>query len=90
MTVFVCDPDFFPCMFRRCRPIDSNPNEDKYRKKERLQAVQEFYERMIEKVQSMSTEELQEKHAFKFLVDLDNEIADKYKLYVRKKSKYSK
>ena len=66
---------FYPCTKRKCKPFSCghNPkNSIKYSK------VIEFYEKAIEKVKSMTSKQLNKKDAFKFLIEIDNEVADKY------------
>lgn len=48
--------------------------------KTRLAAVIEFYQKVIAAIEKMSYRELNKKDGFKFLVDIDNEVARKYSL----------
>jgi hypothetical protein len=72
----------FPCSGRRCKPLSVYCQN---KMPVRLKAVIEFYEKAIEKVKSMTEEELSKKNVFKFLLDIDNEIADKYELEIKEK-----
>jgi hypothetical protein len=67
------------CMNRRCEPqvfsgafADHTPMG--------VRAVKKFYRLAIDKVKSMTEEELQAKDAFVFLRDIDTEVADDHKI----------
>jgi hypothetical protein len=77
MYVFQKDyTDWFPCMRRRCSPIDceGEMTEDL----NELKAVIDFYEEAIGIVKSMSAEQLNEPKAFMFLIKIDKLVAKKY------------
>lgn len=83
MHVFSPEETNLNCLKRRCIPVDC---EDKvYKGHIKLQAVQEFYEKAIEVVETLSYDELNKANAFRFLLDIDNEVADKYGLYMSRK-----
>lgn len=85
MSVFNAKGDNLACLSRRCVPVDC---EDKvYKGQIKLQAVQEFYEKVIAKVETMTYDELNKTTAFLFLKDIDHEVADKHDLYMSKKKK---
>jgi hypothetical protein len=78
MTVF-SDGKNLPCTCRRCIPIDCQRlKQPKYKNK--LKAVVKFYQLAISKVEILTENELNQLQSFAFLIDIDNEIADKYKL----------
>jgi hypothetical protein len=81
MIAFKVDDDL-ACLHRRCEPVNCNFKITTLKK---LRAVIKFYEKAIEKVELMTKEQLNEENAFKFLIDIDNEIADNYKIGLRKK-----
>ncbi len=85
MTVF-SGKDKFPCMRRRCIPLDCGWRKE-YKYKVKLKAVVEFYQQAIAKVKILTEEELNQSQSFAFLIGIDNEIADKHELYLNKKSK---
>jgi hypothetical protein len=64
------------CLNRICEPLSCPIDFEEDAKK--LTAVKEFYILAIAKVKEMSEEEIQ--LPFKFLIDIDNEIADKYNI----------
>jgi hypothetical protein len=88
MSIFKDNMGIFPCMNRRCIPI--NCYDGAYKKNIKLQAVQEFYEKAIPIVQEMTDEQLNNSNAFHFLLDIDNEVADKYGLYLKRKKRIKK
>ena len=63
-----------PCMNRKCYPIDCN---DKYTEDE-LDAVVEFYKQAIKAVKTMTAEQVKEEGAFKFLIEIDKEVAKQF------------
>jgi hypothetical protein len=66
---------YYPCMKRYCEPIDCYyATEDT----NDLKAVIEFYKRAIKKVDSMTSEELNKRNAFKFLIKMDEEVAKEF------------
>jgi hypothetical protein len=70
-----CDGHIYPCMNRKCVPVDCyDPFVQEY-----LEKVIKFYEAIIKKIAGMTAKELNAEGAFKFLVDIDNEIDNKYK-----------
>lgn len=73
----------YSCMQRRCVPFDSH--DKVYKKKEKTAAVIEFYDKAIEVVKTKTTAQLNRKNAFQFLVDIDNEVADKHGLKMPRK-----
>jgi hypothetical protein len=87
MSVFKDNVGQFPCMNRRCIPV--NCYDGAYKKNIKLQAVQEFYEKAIPIVQEMTDEQLDGKK-FQFLLDIDDEVADKYGLYLKRKKRIKK
>jgi hypothetical protein len=75
MYVFYVTDCTYPCMRRKCEPIDcyyatEDTNE--------LKAVIELYKRAIKKVDSMTSEELNKRNAFKFLIKMDEEVAKEF------------
>jgi hypothetical protein len=78
MNVFFVDQHSLSCLNRRCAPINcdysTSINDIK------IKAVIEFYVKAIAKVAFMKNKELNEKDAFKFLINIDNKAADKYEL----------
>jgi hypothetical protein len=76
MFVFLKDNDSYPCMERKCEPVNcwgyGSAEEDEIKK------VIEFYTQAIAVVETMTYKELNEKKAFKFLVKIDRNIAKKY------------
>lgn len=80
MFVFDGEHDY-PCMNRRCAPVDCRSNSkmsDKYR------AVIEFYTLAIEGVKLLNSEDFKKKSTWNFLKTIDNSIADKYKQNIPK------
>jgi hypothetical protein len=65
-------------MKRKCEPVDcdgyvtNDSNE--------LLAVIDFYKEVISTVRNMTSEELNKKNAFKFLIKIDKKVAKKYSL----------
>jgi len=47
----------------------------------------EFYSQAIKKVEQMTEKELNAENAFMFLLDIDNEIADKHRIKISRKKK---
>lgn len=86
MCIFNPKDDYnLACLKRRCIPVDC---EDRVHNKQiKLPAVIEFYEKAIAKVETMTYAELNKAKAFQFLIDIDNEVADKYSLYMSRKKK---
>lgn len=91
MHVFAnSDTGNYGCMLRKCAPVAfSNLVQDEFcyysynnlnTGKTRLAAVIEFYQKVIAAIEKMSYRELNKKDSFKFLVDIDNEVAEKYNL----------
>jgi hypothetical protein len=79
MNVFEGNFSPFPCKKRKCEPIDCNW-ESYYLGTKKLPAVIEFYEEVIEIVKTMTSRQMNKVDAFKFLIDIDNKVAKKYKL----------
>jgi hypothetical protein len=73
--MFAFGKNGFPCLIRKCAPIDC---EGFYYTGE-LEAVIEFYELAIKKIESIDNAELIKKDGFKFLVNIDKKVAKKYK-----------
>ena len=76
MTVFK-GTDAYPCMNRKCRPVDCqllSPIIDK-----QLNAVLNFYKKFIKVIENISEEEFQATD-FKFLEDLDSKTAKRHRL----------
>lgn len=88
MNVFNLKDNDLSCLNRRCTPVDYEHKV--YKRQIKLQAVQEFYEKAITKVETMTYAELNKVNAFLFLKDIDNEVADKYGLYLKRKKKVKK
>lgn len=85
MNVFYSYDDTMGCIFRRCEPM--SPEDTKGIKgKNKLEAVKEFYKKAITKVRAKTVAQLNEVDAFNFLIDIDNKVAEKYKLPVRKQT----
>jgi hypothetical protein len=78
MTVFKGVEPNHLCLNRRCAPVSCPVNTEEELIK--LKAVKEFYSLAIAKVKEMSNKELNADNAFNFLIDIDNELGDKYKL----------
>src|ERR1035437_2496053 len=78
MNIFFEDDNVFPCLNRRCAPVNCDYSTSINNIK--IKAVIEFYKKAIAKVAFMKNKELNEKDAFKFLIDIDNKAADKYEL----------
>jgi rubredoxin len=73
----------FGCVQRKCHPYDFrsyNSEKNNIIDYQRYQAVMEFYEKVIEKVKLMTYKEINKAGSFKFLIDIDNEIAEKYQI----------
>lgn len=68
-----------PCKNRKCEPVDCRW-ESSYLGTKKLEAVIEFYEEVIEKIKTMTNEEVKAEDGFKFLIDIDKKIAKKYKI----------
>jgi hypothetical protein len=75
--MYIFDKNDIDCMLRKCAPVYCYPH---MKMPKRLSAVIEFYEESIKVIKSMTEEQLNVKDAFKFLIDIDNEVAKKYKL----------
>ena len=73
----------FPCKNRKCEPVDCLW-ESSYLGTKKLEAVIEFYEEIIKTIETMTNESLKKDNGkdngFKFLIDIDEKIAKKYKL----------
>lgn len=82
MTVFKSYKGSLPCLYRKCEPIHCSPVNQNLSelKKTKLLAVMEFYEKAIERIKLMTYEEVNKANAFKFLIDIDNEVAQKYQI----------
>jgi hypothetical protein len=76
MFVFQNSMDWFPCMKRRCSPIDCDG--DMTEDLNELKAVIDFYEEAINTVESMTASQLNESKAFMFLIKIDKLVAKKY------------
>lgn len=74
MYIFVSKNISYPCMNRKCHPIDSFSLNDEIKTKR----VIEFYERVIAKIESMTINAVR-KSSFKFLIKIDNEVYDEIK-----------
>jgi len=63
-------------MNRRCEPVDCNKSyiDNEYN------AVIEFYEKAIKKIEKMSNIDLKKESTFKFLIAIDDKVAEKYDL----------
>ena len=46
----------------------------------KIPAVIEFYEEVIKVVKTMTSKQMNKDNAFNFLIDIDNNVAKKYKL----------
>jgi hypothetical protein len=70
----------YPCMKRKCEPVDCE-NGGIYgstKDSNELLAVIDFYKEAISIVKNMTSEELNKKNAFKFLIKIDKVVAKKY------------
>ena len=77
MFAFVhLDNNTYCCMNRRCEPVDCNKSyiDNEYN------AVIEFYEKAIKKIEKMSNIDLKKESTFKFLIAIDDKVAEKYDL----------
>ena len=86
MFVFKTSDDL-ACLDRKCEPMDCRDRfkdlankKIKIRMTKQLKAVIEFYDKALQQVWSMTEKDLNKKNAFKFLVDIDNEVGAKYNL----------
>jgi hypothetical protein len=80
MTVFKKGDKTYPCMNRKCKPVDCLNIKFNLFTCEELQAVEEFYKEFIEIVKGMKAIDLKDINAFAFLKKLDRKIAKKYNL----------
>jgi hypothetical protein len=82
MAVFRSSKGSLPCLYRKCEPITCSPVNQNLSelKKTKLKAVMEFYEKAIEIVKTMTYKEINKRNAFKFLIDIDNEVAEKHQI----------
>ena len=78
MTVFKGIEPNHLCLNRRCEPISCPVNTEEEIIK--LKAVKKFYSLAIAKVKEMSNKELNADNVFNFLIDIDNEVAEKYQI----------
>lgn len=76
MFVFNQNTDI-SCIMRKCNPVYCNEGQ---RNTKRLKKVTEFYERIIAVVQNLSNDEVCKPRAWKFMIEIDNEVNEKYKL----------
>ena len=65
------------CLRRKCTPIDSR---DFFKRSKETKAVIEFYKLLIGRLETMTAKEMNKPNAFKFLIELDNQVANKYEL----------
>ena len=79
MNVFEGKLSPYPCKHRKCEPIDCFW-ESYFLGTKKLEAVIEFYEETIKETERMTNENLKKENGFKFLIDIDERIAKKYKL----------
>jgi len=84
MKVFYSNKGSLPCLYRKCEPIHCSPINQNLseQKKIKLQAVMEFYKKAITKVKAMTSKEINKRNAFKFLIEIDNKIAEKYHIII--------
>jgi|ERR1035437_6364276 hypothetical protein len=78
MNIFT-GKQIYPCKSRKCEPIDCKW-ESYYLGTKKLPAVIEFYEEAIKVIKTMTSRQMNKANAFKFLIDIDNNVAKKYKL----------
>ena len=69
----------YPCKHRKCEPIDCFW-ESYFLGTKKIPAVIEFYEEAIKVVKTLTSRQMNKKDAFKFLINIDNNVAKKYKL----------
>jgi hypothetical protein len=73
---------FKACGRRQCMPVEcytaSSNHKTSKEHLNQLEAVREFYYKTIARVRRMTVKELNAPQAFKFMVKIDQEIADKY------------
>jgi len=79
MNVFEGKLSPYPCKHRKCEPIDCKW-ESYYLGTKKIPAVIEFYEEVIKVVKTMTSRQMNKANAFKFLINIDINIAKKYKL----------
>ena len=77
MNLFDLD-SIVPCMQRKCYPIDCKSMNNSELDGLRLKCVIQFYEQVISKIESMTNAEFL-KTDFSFLIEIDNEVYDKFK-----------
>jgi hypothetical protein len=72
----------YPCMNRKCRPVAciSDWHASVKSNDIRLKAVIQFYKLAIKHVKTLTDDDFKGSNPFNFLVDIDNEIADKLTL----------
>jgi hypothetical protein len=81
MTVFnITGYSQFYCTNRQCRPVDCEIFYHKGITYPEIERVIKFYKKAIERVESMTEEQLNKENAFKFLIDIDKEVAEKYSI----------
>ena len=79
MNVFEGKLSPYPCKHRKCEPIDCFW-ESYFLGTKKIPAVIEFYEEAIKVVKTLTSRQMNKKDAFKFLINIDNNVAKKYKL----------
>jgi len=72
MVVFNPAQTDYPCLSRKCAPVDCQYGVEKNKDIE-LKRVIRFYEKIIERIESMSTEAVR-KSSFKFMIKIDKEV----------------
>jgi len=72
MVVFLPTQIDYPCQTRKCHPVDYTSLDKSWSE---LKRVISFYEKIIEKIESMSTDAVR-KSSFKFLIKIDKEVYD--------------
>ena len=77
MFVFHKNDDEYSCMERKCKPINCREGQ---RPTKGLEKATEFYERVIAVVENMTNDEVCKPRTWKFLVEIDNEVYEKYKV----------
>jgi hypothetical protein len=65
------------CMERKCKPKYCS---DHQKMTKTLKKVTEFYERAVEGLQKLTNEDLAKKDCFQYLVNIDKEVSEKYKV----------
>ena len=73
---------FIACGRRQCAPVECRTDSgNKFVNKKhlnKLEAVKEFYFKVIARVQRMTVAELNAPHAFDFMIVIDHNVAEKY------------